>query len=75
MNSSGMNTKKYHKVVRSRPMDLSRIVNPNETLTELKHTTGKEGLAQTNSFSGAKVVQYKTFDGTKEPLLDNLSAE
>ena len=56
-------------------MDLSRIVNPNETLTELKHTTGKEGLAQTNSFSGAKVVQYKTFDGTKEPLLDNLSAE
>ncbi len=32
--NGGMTTKKYHKVVRSRPMDLSRIVNHNETVTE-----------------------------------------
>ena len=48
--------KKYSKVVRSHPMDLQKVVQPNDPLDAMKHEGQSQGMSYNHSMTGAKLV-------------------
>lgn len=55
-------------------MDLNRVVQPNEPLNELHHKTMSNTMNSTqHSLTGAKIVQHSIYDGTSQPILDQMS--
>ena len=70
------NKKKYQKVVRSHPMDLNKVVQPNEPMNELHHKSMRDSMMSStqHSLTGAKVVHHSIYDGTQQPIIDQLSA-
>lgn len=77
MQPSQFNKKKYQKVVRSHPMDMNRVVQPNDPMNQLQHNTVSDSLMNStlHSMTGAKVVQHSIYDGTSQPIIDQMSTQ
>ena len=70
----GFSKKKYSKVVRSTPMDLNRVSQAQDPIQQQSLSTMKAGMSQSNTMTGAKVVNYGTYNSTDQPLIGKMTS-